>query len=111
NVCLEQCIPVSPSAPTLARIGSERDLLSRRQKRRQKTGSPYTRSGHRTIPPHEPSQSDLRDRSSDCCVGISYHSTQFHPFRAPRILNIACKRGVPLIVSCFTSRIVGYTGK
>src|SRR5262245_62367783 len=78
-------------APALARIGSERDLLSRRQKRRQKTGSPHTGSGRRTVPPHKPPHSDFRCRSSDCCVGISYYSTQFHPFRAVRILNIACK--------------------
>src|SRR5262245_37590171 len=61
------------------------------KKRRQKTGSPYTGSGRRTIPRHKPPQSDFRCGSSDCCVGISYYSTQFHPFRAVRILNIACK--------------------
>src|SRR5262249_43835838 len=84
--------------------GSEREFFSRRQKRRQKTGSPYTRSGRRTIPPHEPPQSDFRCRNSDCCVGISYDSTQFHPFSATRILNITWK-AVPLMVPGLTSRI------
>src|SRR5262245_1167128 len=55
-------------------------------------------SGRRTIPPHEPPQSDFRCRGSDCCVGISYHSKQFHPFPAARILNNAWK-AVPLIVA------------